>query len=73
MQLPWTSLGQQETHLSPHLDKCFTFGALLACLVKGLNWQRGVICQAKTPLFLGALEIVGSQLLTDSLIGAPRR
>ncbi|EDL75857.1 rCG22666, isoform CRA_a, partial [Rattus norvegicus] len=35
MQLPWTSLGQQETHLSPHLDKCFTFGALLACLVKG--------------------------------------
>lgn len=60
MQLPWTSLGHQDTYLSPRLDKCFSFGVLLACLVKGLNWQRGMIGQAKTPLILGALEIVGS-------------
>lgn len=67
MQHPCTSLGHQDTHLSPHLDKCFGFGALLACLVKGDDMP------GQDTFDLGVPGDIGSRLLTSPSIGEPGR
>lgn len=67
MQLPCASLGHQDIHLSPHLDKCFCFGAVLACLVKGTEMP------GQDTVDLGVPRDVGFQLLTSPSLGTPGR